>query len=964
MAADAVAAALTKKKLMLAGLSPKLIVIGLGLATSVLVNLVLVLTSLIESWKVSLVAGQVLPGNEPSSSAWWLAWASWLGIGATCTLAATCCVLLAPAARSSGIPGLLAYLNGAIAPKARNVLGNLVGPLDVYTLLAKFCSTILAVASGLFVGPEGPLIHMGAMLGHLVHTIKFTRGEKVIRKMTQGRVAPHLMLPIDAEQRRDFVALGAGAAIAAAFSAPIAGVLFVIEEAGTKVTPRLLEWAFVASAAAFFVTWYIADTPSGEGHVKFDRPASPFCTVYAFSDALVFVAIAVLGGVVGAAFNGLVLMLNKWRSRAVIPFPSRQVLEVLAVTVVTCTAGVLLSWSWGCTELKPQLMMEDSAGCMKQQQWSQLSPGLVPQRDAVLYYTSGAAGSITLTPQEQQWVSELDPNSGRLMYLARNMSDIGSISVDLVHQGSCAGGFFNEMASLFLIPGVKAVTLLLTRGVPHLFSASTLVVFFFVYFLLAAYTSGISVASGLFVPHLLIGASMGRLIGLLDIYMVTASCVDTHGVDPATVSVAEWTLSGYRDSLESCGVPDPGTFAMIGAAAVMGGSGRITVFLAVIMLELTADITWMPVLAVVSIISMWVGNLINHGLYHSLIPLMGIPFLERHPHPAQMTIHVAKVMATPVVTMRAHMSCAEVSQVLNGRESPITPKPPTQGDEKTFTRGRAKTVDACTMGTPLTHQAFPVVNEAGQPIGIVDRASLRHALRKIVDTVRAQGGVDDTDWHAKDINLKQIMTRAPYTVYAAASVARAYDMFQSLGLRHLCVIAEDGCLVGIVTRKDLMAWRLQGVLIAQGLSLPHHGGKHRGHNAGRGKQALRRPRNPGPAASISMARIVEGDAASVPQLQGVPNLRRSPVSVVSRDAAEDPHDDAAAPTLGDNVGDDGSGGERDNGAGDGADASKGSSAGDIEVRIGPASSPGDVVVSAVPVDSDSDDSSEHTAPRA
>lgn len=252
VAADAVAAALTKKKLMLAGLSPKLIVIGLGLATSVLVNLVLVLTSLIESWKVSLVAGQVLPGNEPSSSAWWLAWASWLGIGATCTLAATCCVLLAPAARSSGIPGLLAYLNGAIAPKARNVLGNLVGPLDVYTLLAKFCSTILAVASGLFVGPEGPLIHMGAMLGHLVHTIKFTRGEKVIRKMTQGRVAPHLMLPIDAEQRRDFVALGAGAAIAAAFSAPIAGVLFVIEEAGTKVTPRLLEWAFVASAAAFF----------------------------------------------------------------------------------------------------------------------------------------------------------------------------------------------------------------------------------------------------------------------------------------------------------------------------------------------------------------------------------------------------------------------------------------------------------------------------------------------------------------------------------------------------------------------------------------------------------------------------------------------------------------------------------------------------------------------------------------
>ena len=33
------------------------------------------------------------------------------------------------------------------------------------TLVVKFFSTIFAVASGLPVGPEGPMIHLGAMIG-------------------------------------------------------------------------------------------------------------------------------------------------------------------------------------------------------------------------------------------------------------------------------------------------------------------------------------------------------------------------------------------------------------------------------------------------------------------------------------------------------------------------------------------------------------------------------------------------------------------------------------------------------------------------------------------------------------------------------------------------------------------------------------------------------------------------------
>jgi len=39
-------------------------------------------------------------------------------------------------------------------------------------------------------------------------------------------------------------------------------------------------------------------------------------------------------------------------------------------------------------------------------------------------------------------------------------------------------------------------------------------------------------------------------------------------------------------------------------------------------------------------------------------------------------------------------------------------------------------------------------------------------------------------------------------------VARAFEIFRKLGMRHLCVTSNTGNLVGIITRKDLMTFRL------------------------------------------------------------------------------------------------------------------------------------------------------------
>ena len=75
--------------------------------------------------------------------------------GALVFLAAYPVAYFAPAAGGSGVPDVMAYLNGIDVPRV----------FHLRTFVVKFVSTMCAVASGLPVGPEGPMIHLGATLG-------------------------------------------------------------------------------------------------------------------------------------------------------------------------------------------------------------------------------------------------------------------------------------------------------------------------------------------------------------------------------------------------------------------------------------------------------------------------------------------------------------------------------------------------------------------------------------------------------------------------------------------------------------------------------------------------------------------------------------------------------------------------------------------------------------------------------
>ena len=148
------------------------------------------------------------------------AWAVLASTAAALALVASVLVVkVAPPATGAGVALVMASLNGVHVPKL----------LSLRTAVVKVVGTVCSVASGLPVGPEGPLVHVGACVASL-----FTRQHRLARKVPEsGRIRAWLDTFFNDRDGRDFLSAGVASGLAAAFGAPIGGVLFSLEEAST-----------------------------------------------------------------------------------------------------------------------------------------------------------------------------------------------------------------------------------------------------------------------------------------------------------------------------------------------------------------------------------------------------------------------------------------------------------------------------------------------------------------------------------------------------------------------------------------------------------------------------------------------------------------------------------------------------------------------------------------------------------
>jgi len=384
---------------------------------------------------------------------------------------------------------------------------------------------------------------------------------------------------------------------------------------------------------------------------------------------------------------------------------------------------------------------------------------------------------------------------------------------------------YNELATLMHVSGSQAITHLMSRNTHYEFGFASICVFFIIYYLGSAVVAGSCISSGLFVPMLLMGACIGRFWGL-----VALRIANRVGMTEEALQSEQWAWI------------DPGVFAMVGAGAFMAGVSRLTLSLAVIVMEMTNEVHFMLPLLIAIMVAKWVSDALEHALYHSLLEFKNVPFLPSEPFggPTLEMLSVADVMATgPVVCVQERESLLALTDILRKTKFhafPVT-RPTPQGDvfvgmitrdHLTMVLCHAALVHSghCPPGlmsydqlegkadvqgvtrTTESTEELELAVLAGSPL---PRAKHTEPADVVVDTLPA----------SLDLDLTAYVNRSGVSVSRYFNAMRAFRMFRSLGLRHLPVVDEYNRVCGIITRAQLLDESISEKLAHIGIHIDH-----------------------------------------------------------------------------------------------------------------------------------------------
>lgn len=169
------------------------------------------------------------------------------------------------------------------------------------TLIAKFFGGALSILGGLSLGREGPSIQLGACVA-----------QGVVKKIPASRA-----------EKKIFIASGASAGLAAAFNAPLAGVMFAMEEVFRYFSPTILLATTVSAVTADFISKMIFGlSPVFDFDIQESIPLSKYWLL---------VILGGLVGLAGASYNFMLVGASKLYKK--ISFLSSRTRPVLAFLI-------------------------------------------------------------------------------------------------------------------------------------------------------------------------------------------------------------------------------------------------------------------------------------------------------------------------------------------------------------------------------------------------------------------------------------------------------------------------------------------------------------------------------------------------------------------------------------------------------------------------------------------------------
>ncbi|KAL8924591.1 MAG: hypothetical protein Q9172_002625 [Xanthocarpia lactea] len=298
---------------------------------------------------------------------------------------------------------------------------------------------------------------------------------------------------------------------------------------------------------------------------------------------------------------------------------------------------------------------------------------------------------------------------------------------------------------------------------------------------------GCKVPAGIFVPSMAIGASFGRMVGIL----VQA----LHEAFP------------HARFFAAC-QPDvacitPGTYAFLGAAAALSGIMHITVSVVVIMFELTGALTYiLPTMIVVGVTKAVSQRFGKGGIADRMIWFNGFPFLDNKEE------HTFGVPVSQVMT----------SEVTSLPSSGLTLKAVEQ------------------LMAQNKYQGFPVVEDRTSKIliGYIGRTELRYAIDRtqkeslvssnaecfftqpaasVAQTTSVTAppvtfdAIEDASGQQR-MDLSRYIDPVPLAVHPRLPLETAMELFKKMGPR-VILVEYRGRLAGLVTVKDCLKYQFK-----------------------------------------------------------------------------------------------------------------------------------------------------------
>lgn len=162
---------------------------------------------------------------------------------------------------------------GSGIPRVQAVLRNHLYPASSIILPVKFIGGLLSIGSGLALGREGPIVQMGGTIGRIT--------DQRLRWFTP--------------EPWTLIAAGAGVGLAVAFNAPLAAVIFVVEELIHRFSARIFSATLVACISGVIVLRWILGNQTDFIVPSFGTTPSDVLPAY--------IVLGLFAGVFGVVYN-------------------------------------------------------------------------------------------------------------------------------------------------------------------------------------------------------------------------------------------------------------------------------------------------------------------------------------------------------------------------------------------------------------------------------------------------------------------------------------------------------------------------------------------------------------------------------------------------------------------------------------------------------------------------------------